>query len=207
MTKIVTISDLHDDLEIIKFFVNYSLKHNTFLFVSGDITKMESGRIEEILKLFNKTKTLLIPGNNERYSFLEKYIKNFENITLKNFDLFDYFGIKVLTIPGNSEIDILNYWDEDKVSVLLKKLTNNFKEKVNIILSHLPPFGILDSGRGSMILREIYEKISFDFFICGHEHSFMGEYFENNGKIILNPGKIGFLIDLENKSFKKILPF
>jgi Icc-related predicted phosphoesterase len=209
LSKIIVVSDLHNDLDIVNYFVKKSIEENAWLFVAGDITRIEYGDMEEMLNLFNKTKTLLIPGNNERFDFLKYFFEkgNFSNVLLKDFDLFELEGKKLLTIPGNSEKNLLNYWDDEKVYLKLKELTNNFQEKVDIVLSHRPPYKILDYGRGSKALRDLFYNLDFEYFICGHTHRYEGELIKTNKKIIMNPGKRGFLIDLIKKEVKKVINF
>ena len=85
LEKIIAVSDLHDDLDVVNYFVKKSIKEEAWLFVAGDITKMEYGNVKEILNLFNKTKTLLIPGNNERFSFLKSFFEK-NNLIFLSFD-------------------------------------------------------------------------------------------------------------------------
>ena len=207
LEKIIAVSDLHDDLDVVNYFVKKSIKEEAWLFVAGDITKMEYGNVKEILNLFNKAKTLLIPGNNERFSFLKSFFEknNYGNVLLKDFDLFELENKKILTIPGNSEKNLLNYWNEEKVYFKLRELTNDFSEKVDLVLSHRPPYGILDYGLGSMALEKLFDKLNFEYFICGHTHKYAGEVETINGKTILNPGKRGFLIDFKENKVKRIV--
>ncbi len=207
MEKILAVSDLHNDLDVINYFTKKSIDEKAMLFVAGDITKMEYGNLEEILNILNKTKTLLIPGNNERFEFLKKYLEknNFENILLKDFDLFKLENIKILTIPGNSRKDLLNYWNEEEAYLKLKEITKDFNEKVDIVLSHRPPYKILDYGRGSKVLEELFYKLDFKYFICGHTHEFAGQIKEIKNKTIINPGKRGFLINLKTQEIKRII--
>ncbi|WP_413944773.1 hypothetical protein [Bdellovibrio sp. HCB-162] len=52
----------------------------------------------------------------------------------------------------------------------LKNRVNKIPDEVDILVTHSPPFGILDAGHGSQSLRERVLKVRPKVHIFGHNH-------------------------------------
>ena len=214
--RLVAISDLHGNLP-------EGLEAEICL-IGGDISPLDIQfnmlKMEEWLSnvfcpwilSVEVDRVFLVAGNHDawferatEWRILELQRKtNHKLVYLRN-DTVKYTsnGGKEYTIFGTPYCHIFGRWPFMRPS---EKLTEKFKEipeKVDIILSHDPPFGISDadvilqSGHkdsfsshiGNHELTERLREIEFKYCFCGHIHSGSHELFElpeESGKFIAN---------------------
>ncbi len=128
-------------------------------------------------------------GNADIPFLLWRLSKNISNFISVHGKLQDYGGLKIIGIGdyirpvrNNAERKIKEF--ERKIEGLLK-VTD--RKKV-VILSHYPPYGILDEvkkkHRGLIFLKYIIKKYKPFLFICGHIHERQGMIRKGNTYII-----------------------
>lgn len=204
MEKIIAISDIHGDVVRLTKIINFAKAYNLPVFCAGDISFSERGPIKAILELLNQVKTFFVGGNNERSEFIESLIKkyDFKNIEVIDLKVKKYKG-KIIVGTGGCEAPYAGTpyeFDEVIREVELLDLFENYKvSHIDIFLAHSPPFGILDNLRGSKALRKIVDTFNIDIYICGHVHELAGSIEIYKETLFVNPGKIGALIDINNK--------
>lgn len=202
MIKIVTISDTHEahnDLDI--------PKSGDIIIHSGDITyRGDKESVEDFLQWYSSLEyemKILIAGNHD-WGF-EKYPIIFEDmckqygITLLNDSEVIFKGIKIWGSPvqpefcdwafnrartkeDSSDFSIKNKGLYEKKYPFIGTHWDKIPNDVDILVTHGPPFGILDStyyGKtnvGCGLLLEKIEKVKPVLHIFGHIHENRGVY-------------------------------
>jgi Icc-related predicted phosphoesterase len=168
-------------LDIVKYF---SSKKPTF-FVFGNIYEIQSNYIKRAEKKYH----LKIP----RFEDQIKNLKNLKNIGLKTIS---FKSLKIVGIPYFTSKDwIKSFMPGEKGFIEKAKeqepKTKKFIEKISkadIILSHIPPYGILDQvhnkiapkswqGKhaGSKLILNYIKKYQPKLVLCGHIHEAKGQ--------------------------------
>ena len=109
---------------------------------------------------------IFVPGNHELSFDLdqaEEIIKQFEEagITILQDAIEDFGGISICSISGNARIA-----DED------------IPEGIDILVTHYPPFGILDEDLGSPEILNFVLKAKPKSHFFGHIHATEGQSFQ-----------------------------
>lgn len=204
--------------ELIKYIRSLNKKPDLIIYAGDDIhrfnTASETGgsnnHFEEIAQL-SKYGLLAVAGNADPPSTTFAICgRNVRNVHKEPFIIGEYafIGLEGATKgPG-----FLLYSEEEVESHLNCKLSEVPNRKL-IIVSHTPPYGILDTGIryaidhiGSRALRKFlddhYDRVSL--LICGHSHSQGGKTAKHKGVTIVNcashddpgtPGRVA-LIDI-----------
>jgi len=170
------------------------------LYAGDDLLRfVEDGlnHFTEFSKLTNYGLVLAVIGNDEPYPYAKSVLKN-QGIH----DLYDqsvvigdfaFIGLESSTkgpaIFQHKEIDFANH---------LKTQLKYLKNKKLIVLSHTPPFNILDFGRrfkeedidthhiGSTALRKFLDHNKVSLTICGHCHLQGGMSTSEQGTMVIN---------------------
>jgi hypothetical protein len=194
--KILVLTDIHSELTMVEKFVDL-IKNEKFdlLLLAGDLT--DFGPISEaryVLELLSEANIpfLYVPGNCDLPEVCN--IQDFEKCCIHGKQV-EAKDITIIGI-GGSTFTPFNTPFEMSEEVIYNILENTCYEKklgkFTILLSHSPPFGILDkisNGKhvGSRALREFIEKKDIDVVVSGHIHEARGK--EKLGKtLIVNPG-------------------
>ncbi|MBE8538768.1 metallophosphoesterase [Geoglobus acetivorans] len=187
--RILAISDIHSEFEMLERLVEKV--RADVLAVAGDVTHFRPSDVrtfEAIIEDFDG-EILVVHGNcdhedslnreNEKYRFIHGKSHRIGHLT--------FHGL------GGSPITPFNTPSEYPEKHYREILENLKYGEVNILLSHSPPYGILDrtySGinAGNTVIRENLDK--FDLIICGHIHESAG--IERAGKrtLVVNPGPL-----------------
>jgi Icc-related predicted phosphoesterase len=180
------------------------------VFEGGPKEGVEKEIIESSKKFFNKIKKVGCPiissiGNAEDFS-KEKIVELLDNLGIlytKN-ALIEIRGLKILLLDFFVERWWARKYRSGKQSTIdrAKREEKEIKDslskidKVDIIVSHLPPNGVLDEDQGmyekgthsgSKILRDFILQKRPRLVVCGHIHS-PGEA-KLGETLIINPGK------------------
>ncbi len=209
--KVLCIADIHGEASNIKLLKNINPE---IILIGGDITNF-GGIIQasNVLNEFSNIchKIFAVPGNCDYPEVLKLLEEKNMNLHGKGIKIGDtgIFGVGGSNpTPFGTPFEI----NENKITELLKESYEQVKNsKVKILLTHAPPFGILDrtsSGlnAGSKAIREFLESYKVDYVICGHIHESFGVV-EFNNTIIINPGNFSlgcYLIDLTEKKIERI---
>jgi len=175
------VSDLHG------FFPK--LEGGDLLIIAGDLTERDTEYQHDdfFLWLNNQayTKKIFISGNHDNYleKNNEKFIKTLEKSDLEYLSDSgtELEGFKIWGSPWTKTFRGMNPKCKAFTCDTEEELAIKFSlipEDVDILITHSPPYGILDSINlyGSRSLRKIIEKITPKLWICGHIHEGYGEF-------------------------------
>ncbi|HUH26209.1 MAG TPA: metallophosphatase domain-containing protein [Flavobacterium sp.] len=59
-------------------------------------------------------------------------------------------------------------------------------QKVDILLTHAPPIGVLDNGLGCLLLKKFVSKLQPTYHLFGHIHETSGQSKHQNGTLFIN---------------------
>lgn len=195
--KILCFTDTHGSSEAFSVLKSKS-RTVDLLICCGDFTIFERN-MNSILKKFNSLgkPMLIIPGNHEISSSVEKACEKFKNITYINKSYYADDNVLILGLEGNGFT--LKDRQFEKDSKRLLRIIKQHKEKKVVLVTHAPPYGtahdeIYEEHCGNESIRKFIEKVQPSYALCGHIH-------ENNyskdmiGKTkTLNPGPNGRFI-------------
>lgn len=167
-----------------------------YVVVAGDITHFGSiGEAQELLwKLAGIAPVLFVPGNCDPPDLL--YIDSIGDTIfnihgrLRKLNNYLIYGIGgSITTPFNTAIE----YSEKDLAEFINRIASIDTSRV-IIVSHNPPYGILDktlSGihAGSKTLRSFLDERKPILWITGHIHEARG-VIEDRGVTVVNPGPL-----------------
>lgn len=185
--KIIAISDTHGQHEKVK------IPEGDLLIHAGDLT--EYGTEEEVkdfLRWFAKqpcTYKVFIAGNHDLFfeqANQNKY-KIFANLKAENVFYLQNSGITLegIKIWGSPVTPyFLGMAFNKQRGEVIRKTWNKIPTDTDILITHSPPYGILDQGLGceELLANVIQRKPKLHVF--GHIHNAYGTYQENNKKFI-----------------------
>lgn len=168
--KIIALSDIHGNYEILKKLPEYDL-----LLIAGDITNFGPAEITDKVFEIVKKSILAVPGNCDPLAVLEKLKQHDANLhgESKIINNIGFFGCG----GANGFIAGLGF-TEDEIRRILKNGFENLPKNIpKILVSHAPPYGYCDrivTGEhvGSIAVSEFVGKV--DMIICGHIHEARG---------------------------------
>jgi len=176
--KIIAFSDTHGK-------VTPTIPECDLLIFAGDFSAI--GSYSESVKFINTFDTLpgvnkiIVPGNHDYY--VEMTDK--KNTYLE--ECFELEGINFMTSSYTPEFCNWNYMLSERELRILMKF---WPTDVNVLITHGPPYGILDMNKdgehcGSKALLEYVERVTPDVHIFGHIHHSFG-HTEVNGTKFYN---------------------
>ncbi|MEM5871421.1 MAG: metallophosphoesterase family protein [Candidatus Aenigmatarchaeota archaeon] len=168
--KVLCVSDYHKKEDVAKNVENIAKKENVDAIINcGDFLSESFAK-----NVLDKTKfrTFVVRGNwDDKISTDNKKVSILVNEVVKYKDFY-FLGIN------------WGHYEE------IKKLAKGIDRKKLIVISHDPPFGILDltfygSNAGMPELREIIEKIKPSLHVFGHIHESAG-FLKHKGTLYVN---------------------
>ncbi|HJJ56225.1 MAG TPA: metallophosphoesterase [Methanocorpusculum sp.] len=192
MTKIVFITDIHGKYGSLSRI--FEKESPDYVLIGGDLTNF--GPIEGVSELLNQIKapTFIVPGNCDPKE-LEQEIKRSKSTWLhKNSVDIDQITVTGLGGSNITPFNTLFELSEDEISgILSSATTTKTKNRWNILVTHAPPYGVLDNVGstdnpvhvGSQSIARFIDN--FDIICCGHIHEQKGIQRFNN-KLCVNPG-------------------
>ncbi|HJJ46896.1 MAG TPA: metallophosphoesterase [Methanocorpusculum sp.] len=204
MTEIVFLTDIHGNKEAVRAIFKH--EHPDLILLGGDVTDFgqEIDGVKEFLDDMPAL-TFVIPGNCDKREILSQFEES-SAVTLhrKSIDIGDItftgFGGSNPSPFGTPFEDS----EEDIAKAAAEIVANLTKNRWNILVTHAPPYGVLDEVApdvhvGCHAMADILKN--FDLVCCGHIHE-MKNSTEINGTVCVNPGpaKDGnyAVIELEN---------
>ncbi|HJN56586.1 MAG: metallophosphoesterase [Candidatus Woesearchaeota archaeon] len=199
--KILAFTDLHLSSPAFKKIKSKVKKQDPELIVcAGDISILEQDMdfiLNKLSKL--KKKVLIIHGNHETASVLNKLCQKYDNLFFihkkcykhENYILLGYGG------GGFSLTDPDFYKTGEKFHEIIKK--NN--DKKIIFVTHAPPYNtnldlMVGSHYGNKTLKNFILKNKVDLCVCGHLHENFGKEDKVKGTLVINPGPYGKVLRL-----------
>jgi uncharacterized protein len=173
-------------------------KKADILLCAGDLTVFEQD-MEKVLKRFDSwgKPMLIIPGNHEGESSLQKACKQFPNL--------EFFHKKAKIINNILFIGFGGGGFEKTTPELADFFRKNkeFLEltETKVFMFHAPPYNtkvdlIGRSHNGSQTEKELIMRYKPDLTVCGHFHENFGKSEKVGKGIVINPGPYGWLIEL-----------
>ncbi len=153
------------------------------LYAGDDISRFKQGninRFSDLAEYTNLKKVLAVIGNDENIS-VKKILheKNIIDLHDKPFSVgeFGFMGLEGCT----GDIGIVKYTEKAVKAHLEKQYEKIKNKKIKILVSHPPPYGILDKSVrfateggyhhvGSTALKAFIQRHKIDLVICGHSH-------------------------------------
>jgi Icc-related predicted phosphoesterase len=184
--KIVCFSDIHgqQSKKLTQWFMDNPAD---ILLFAGDIQKNNFDDGKEFIEWLNmlpyKNKVIIFGNHDSNYEYIEEYAREYEEITILNNSSITIDGINIYGSPHS--LTFGNWWFQ-KTEKELKELYRQIPSNTNILITHAPPFGILDKTvRGDLIgsmslLNKIEELLNLKYNIFGHNHELFGIVKINN---------------------------
>lgn len=195
--KIIAISDLHGNTQIIDFITD-KLQESDLVILSGDIThfgnKDLAKKVMDKISGFNEN-ILAIPGNCDNedvIDYLEEQGINLHD-KLVDKDQVSFCGIGgSLPCPTKTPFEVSEDFIEDQLSGIISSKENDHPL---VMVTHHPPYNTLNdqltTGEhvGSLSVRKIIEKFQPIACFSGHIHEGVG--IDHIGKTkTINPGPL-----------------
>jgi Icc-related predicted phosphoesterase len=180
--KIVAFSDIHGqhNRKLKRWF--YYNPGDLLLF-TGDIQLNNHDNGENFIDWFETlpyTHKVLILGNHDgNYMHIQDYVKSFPDIEILMNSSTVIDGIKIFGSPYSVIIPNHSWWFSE-TDVALEKIWNSIPKNTNILLTHCPPFRILDKTFDGSIVgsetlnKRIAELPYLKYHIFGHIHESYG---------------------------------
>lgn len=178
--KFVVISDTHG------LHKNINLPHGDVLIHCGDITEEDTKeQVAEFLEWFSALPyqyKIFIGGNHD--FFLDRNAEQFYKMIPKNLIYLNNKGFQIGNIKlwGSPTVPDLIYWAFGKTrGAEMKEHWDYYlpTEPIDILITHTPPFGILDSPKrgGCLGCEELLKKVKANppkYHLFGHIHGSSG---------------------------------
>lgn len=209
MTKIVAISDTHGR-------TIPNLPKGDILISAGDWSGR--GTFEETFRFIrwmesirnNYKHIVCVPGNHDRWiqdnlSLAMEEFANSDLILLVD----DFTIIEGIKIYGHPWTPIFHNWAFNADDKKRKKLLSNIPNDVDVLVSHGPPYGLLDEldeygsepglNVGCQYLRDLVDNKSnkFQLLIAGHIHNQSG-IIKHNNKLIVNAASLNEQYEIQD---------
>jgi uncharacterized protein len=193
--KLLLFTDTHGSEKALKDLKKKS-KGVDAVVCAGDISIFEEN-MNKLLSKLNKFNVpiIMIHGNHEEKSNLEKACSKFKNIDFLNDKTKSLDDIVFLGHGGGG------FSKRDKEFERAMKNFKGIKGKKFVLVTHAPPYNtkldeLMDGHCGNISITKFIKKFKPDLAICGHIH-------ENDGKKdyigktkIINPGYKGRIINV-----------
>lgn len=174
------------------------LEGGDLLIVAGDLTSRDTQeqhmRFLSWILQQNYRKKIWIAGNHDNFlqgtTFIP--IKNLEMEYLCNSGT-EFEGLKIWGTPHSLIFEDVNPRCTAFMGTEndLKKEYDNIPEDIDILISHTPPYGILDKSIygehcGSISLRNTMMRVKPKYLICGHIHECGGKEIDLCSTYVIN---------------------
>ncbi|MCK9313867.1 MAG: metallophosphoesterase [Methanocorpusculum sp.] len=204
MTDIVFITDIHGKYDTVSDIFNN--EDPDYVIIGGDITDI-GGSLDKVIPFLEDipAPTFAIPGNCDKKEILP-VLEASDAICIHRKSI-DLGKITISGIGGSNATPFgtpFEHSEEELEMIAQEILAKTRKNRWNILVSHAPPYGVLDEVAenvhvGSVPVAKIVKE--FDLVCCGHVHEQKG-IAKLNGRICVNPGPASAgnyaVISLEN---------
>ncbi|MGI6022744.1 MAG: metallophosphoesterase family protein [Methanoculleus sp.] len=187
MTDVLLLADLHGNYGKLDAFLSYDYDA---VIIAGDITNF--GPLEPVDSVLSRFEVpcFAIPGNCDPREIID-VLERSDAVCLHN----SWISLGNLTIAGlggSNETPFGTPFEltEEEIDTELTRIVKYMDRNVhNVLLSHAPPYGVLDTVDGNHVgSRSIRKHVTtFDLVCCGHIHEVRG-ITEIDGATVVNPG-------------------
>ncbi len=187
MENVLLLADLHGKYQKLDLFLDLN---PDAVFLAGDLTDMGPPEAAEELLSRIDVPTFAVPGNcdpPEMVEFLE-----YSDCVCIHGTCFCLGRISILGIGGSNPTPFgtpFEMEDSRIEAILARAISRRENAMHNVLVSHAPPFGILDRARGNHVGSRGVRKYlhEFDLVCCAHIHEDKG-IAEVDGVRVVNPG-------------------
>ena len=190
MTDIVFITDIHGKFDIVSDIFN--IEDPDYVLIGGDVIDLGDS-LDGVIPFMEDipAPTFVIPGNCDKREILPVFeASDAISIHRKSIDL---GKITISGIGGSNTTPFgtpFEYTDEELDVIAKEVVAKTNKNRWNILVSHAPPYGVLDEigpdvHVGAVPIAKIVKE--FDIICCGHMHEQKG-IAELEHRICVNPG-------------------
>jgi Icc-related predicted phosphoesterase len=187
MMNVLLLADLHGEFGKMDSFLD--LNPDAF-FIAGDITNM--GPADCVCPLFSRidVPSFAVPGNCDPVEIIGE-LEHSECVCLHGSHI-NLGRINIVGLGGSNPTPFNTPFEmsEEDIEGILSSVIPKMERTVhNVLLSHAPPYGILDMAGGVHVgSRSIRNHLeSFDLVCCAHIHEERG-IVEESGVKVVNPG-------------------
>lgn len=211
--KILISSDQHGRFDSFQFSKDPDIEGVKAIFLCGDETDSGIENSFVFQKYINWLREIskiapvyYIFGNHslgmksELVKVLNVYFIENTSVTINSDnESFSVYGVNMSPCYNSPELQY--YWANMTCREEVEEAAYSF-EKVDIVVSHCPPLGVLDRARnglvlGSKYLKEYIDKYNPRFVFCGHIHESRG-YLKVNNTHVFNIACAYKIIETEN---------
>lgn len=145
---------------------------------------------------------ILVPGNAESYEELHEACKVWPTAVVLHGNAIERDGITYFGIGGGIPVTPFGSWSYDFSEEEAEQLLMDCPEN-GILISHSPPYGILDLSSGgqhlgSKTVRRVIDEKSPHLVVCGHIHESGGRMEKLGRTAVVNAGPNGFYFETGN---------
>lgn len=190
MTEIIFITDIHGAADTASSI--FDAESPDYVLIGGDVTDLGEN-FDKVIPLMEDipAPTFVIPGNCDSRGILSVFeASDAVSIHEKTIDIGD---ITIAGFGGSNTSPFgtpFEYTDEEGKKTAENLISKMKKNRWNILLTHAPPYGVLDEVAcdvhvGSHPAADIVKN--FDIVCCGHIHEMKGVS-KLDGVLCVNPG-------------------
>ncbi len=190
MTEIVFITDIHGNMDAARAVFDH--EDPDYVLIGGDVTDLGQ-TLEKVIPLMEDipAPTFVIPGNCDPRQIIS-VLEASEAIVVHHKSI-DIGRITITGIGGSNPSPFntpFENTEEDIAAAAKDVLSKTKKNRWNILLTHAPPYGVLDEVApdvhvGCHAIADIVSE--FDIICCGHIHEQRGIAGFRH-RICVNPG-------------------
>ncbi|MGD1004082.1 MAG: metallophosphoesterase [Methanoregulaceae archaeon] len=187
MKDVLLLADLHGQFGQLDSFLEFSPEA---VFIAGDITNM--GPVDSVDEVLSRIDVpcFVVPGNCDPREIIDT-IEQSDAICLHGSQI-NLGTMTIAGIGGSNPTPFGTPFEltDKQIDDLLHNTLGKMEKSVhNVLLSHAPPYGVLDKLAGEHVgSKSIRRHIkSFDLVCCAHIHEQRG-LTELDGVKIINPG-------------------
>jgi len=198
--KLLLFSDVHVSQRACEHLCRLSTEVDIVI-GAGDFGALRRGIEQTIGWLSSISKpSILVPGNAESFHELHEACRQWPAARVLHGTHIDIKGLTFYGIGGGIPVTPFGSWSYDFTENQALNILNNCPANC-ILISHSPPFGLLDvssGGRhlGSTSIRKTLEQKTPRLVVCGHIHESGGKITRFNQTDIVNAGPGGMIYHL-----------
>ncbi|MBN1167550.1 MAG: metallophosphoesterase [Methanospirillaceae archaeon] len=187
MMNALLLADLHGEYGMMGSFMDLN---PDIVFIAGDITNM--GPVKGVETCFSRINvpSFSVPGNCDPEDVVTA-LEHSSSVNLHG-SVMNLGKLTLVGIGGSNPTPFgtpLEYTDKQLDDILKKPVERMQRSIHNVLISHTPPYGILDFIGGNHVGSATIRKYAdnFDLVCCAHVHENRGIH-EENGIKFVNPG-------------------
>ncbi len=190
MTDIVFLTDIHGNTEAA--LATFKTENPDFIILGGDITDLGQS-LDGVIPFIEELPavTFAVPGNCDMRDIVK--VLDASDAVCIHHKTMDIGDITIAGFGGSNPSPFSTPFEDSEENIAkaaMETLANLKKNRWNILVTHAPPYGVLDEVGpdvhvGCHAIADIADK--FDIICCGHNHEMKGIARLKNA-VCINPG-------------------